>query len=56
MPADTPAPKLVKELPRKEIVFGMARVPGSRRVFFGGSDFQVYDVDFGSEKPESTLR
>jgi WD40 repeat protein len=49
----TPAPKQVKELSRKEIVFGMGRVPGSQRLIFGGSDFQVYDVDFASEKPEA---
>src|SRR5436305_13139653 len=53
MPANTEAPKPVKELSRKEIVFGMARVPGSRRVLFGGSDFQVYDVDLAAEKPEA---
>jgi WD40 repeat protein len=46
------APKPVKELSRKEIVFGLARVPGTRRLIFGGSDFQVYDVDFAQEKPE----
>jgi WD40 repeat protein len=47
-----PTLKQVKELSRKEIVFGLARVPGSRRLLFGGSDFQVYDVDFAQEKPE----
>ena len=26
----------------------MARVPGGRRLIFGGSDFQVYDVDSGA--------
>ncbi len=53
MLANNPAPKQVKELPRKEIVFGLARVPGSRRLIFGGSDFQVYDVDLAAEKPEA---
>ena len=52
MPATAEAPKVVKELSRKEIVFGLARVPGTRRLIFGGSDFQVYDVDFAQEKPE----
>jgi hypothetical protein len=47
-----PAPKLVKELSRKEIIFGLARVPETRRLIFGGSDFQVYDVDLAQEKPE----
>ena len=44
--------KLVKELPRKEMVFALAHVPGGRRVVFGGSDFGVYDVDLAAEKPE----
>lgn len=44
--------KPVKELIRKEIVFALAHVPGGRRVLFGGSDFQVYDVDLALEKPE----
>ena len=47
------APKIVKELARKEIVLAMARVPGTRRVIFGGSDFQVYDADMAAEKPEA---
>jgi WD40 repeat protein len=53
MPTNTEAPKQVKELSRKEIVFGLARVPGGARLIFGGSDFQVYDVDFAAEKPEA---
>lgn len=44
--------KIVKELPRKEMTFALAHVPGGRRVLFGGSDFQVYDVDLAKEKPE----
>lgn len=44
--------KVVKELPRKEMVFALAHVPGGRRVVFGGSDFGVYDVDLAAEKPE----
>ena len=52
MPARTDAPKMVKELSLKEMVFGLARVPGARRLIFGGSDFSVYDVDFAQEKPE----
>jgi WD40 repeat protein len=49
----TPTLKQVKELSRKEIVFALARVPGGRRLIFGGSDFQVYDVDFAQEKPQA---
>ncbi len=52
MPATPEPPKLVKELSRKEIAFALARVPGTSRLFFGGSDFQVYDVDLAVEKPE----
>src|SRR5918998_417829 len=39
--------RLVKELPRKEMVFALAHVPGGRRVVFG-----VSDVDLAAEKPE----
>ncbi len=52
MPANADGPKVVQELARPEIVFAMARVPGSRRVVFGGSDFQVREVDLAKEKPE----
>ena len=27
-------------------------MPGSSRLIFGGSDFQVYEVDLAQEKPE----
>jgi WD40 repeat protein len=47
-----PTIKVVKELRRKEMTFALAHVPGGRRLLFGGSDFQVYDVDFAQEKPE----
>ena len=51
--SSTPATlKLVKELKRDEIVFALARVPGTRRLIFGGSDFRVHDVDMAAEKPE----
>jgi len=43
--------KTVKELPRREIVFALARVAGSSRVFFGGSDFAVNAVDLADDKP-----
>ncbi|HEX8204126.1 MAG TPA: hypothetical protein VF590_26855 [Isosphaeraceae bacterium] len=44
--------KTVKEIARREIVFALARIPGSARILFGGSDAKVYDVDLGTEKPE----
>jgi hypothetical protein len=46
------SPKLIKDLPRKEMVFALAHAPGGKRLAFGGSDFQVYDVDLAQEKPE----
>jgi WD40 repeat protein len=52
MAASTEAPKLVKKLDRKEMVFRLAHVPGTREVVFGGSDFQVYEADLAREKPE----
>jgi WD40 repeat protein len=53
MPAANPEKiKVVKEVPRREAVFALARVPGSARAFFAGSDFAVYDVDLGADKPE----
>jgi WD40 repeat protein len=45
--------KVVKDFARKEIVLAIAAVPGTRRHLFGGSDFQVYDLDLGAEKPEA---
>lgn len=42
--------KIGRDLGRREIVFGLARVPNSQRLFFGGSDFRVYEVDFAAEK------
>ena len=44
--------KVIKELARPEIVFASARKPGTGRIFFGGSDFKVYDVDLDKDKPE----
>jgi WD40 repeat protein len=51
-PSSPPALKLVKELKRDEIVFALARVPETRRLIFGGSDFRVHQVDMTAEKPE----
>src|SRR6478736_1548200 len=44
--------KLAKEHSHKAIVFAVARVPGSMRVYLGGSDFKVYEIDFAAAKPE----
>jgi WD40 repeat protein len=54
MPAANPEKiKVAKELSRKEIVFALARFPGSARLAFGGSDFKVYDIDLSESKPEA---
>jgi WD40 repeat protein len=44
--------KLVKDLGQKGTIFGVARVPNSQRLFLGSSDFKVYELDLGSDKPE----
>ena len=45
--------KLVKEFGRPSIPFGVARVPGSGRVFFGSSDFKVSEADVAAAKFEA---
>ncbi len=45
--------KVVKELPRKEIVFAVARQPRTSRIFLGGSDFAVRELDVEKDKPET---
>jgi WD40 repeat protein len=41
-----------KDFGRREMLFCLARVPDSDRVFIGASDGKVYDVDLAAEKPE----
>src|SRR5271163_4991954 len=45
--------KVVKELSRRDIVFALARKPGTSRVFCGGSDFTVSEFDLDLAKPEA---
>lgn len=45
--------KVVKQIPRTEIVFAVARRPGTSRLFIGGSDFSVYEIDTDAAKPEA---
>ena len=45
--------KVARHLDRPGICFGMSRVPGSGRVYFGASDAKVYEVDLTAEKPEA---
>jgi WD40 repeat protein len=52
MPADPNKLKIAKEISRREILFSVARVPESSRVFVGASDGKVYDLDVLAEKPE----
>ena len=44
--------KSVKELGRKEISFAVARAANSSRLFVGGSDFMLIEIDPLAEKPE----
>jgi WD40 repeat protein len=44
--------KVVKEISRPHIVFRLAAVPESTRVFFGASDFKVYEGDTAQGKFE----
>ncbi|MBW3542450.1 MAG: hypothetical protein KY476_19465 [Planctomycetes bacterium] len=44
--------KAVRREKAPGIVFDLARVPQSGRVYFGGSDARVYEADFASEKIE----
>ncbi len=45
--------KVVKQISRPEIVFALARVPNTRRLFFGGSDFKVHELNLDDAKPEA---
>ena len=53
MSADPAKLKLTKEFGCKEIAFRAARDPRTGKLYYGGSDFQVYEVDPAAEKPES---
>ena len=44
--------KVAKTFPSRGTVFALARVPGTRRLFLGGSDFKVYDLDLAAPGPE----
>lgn len=53
MAADPKQLKLAKNVGSQGIAFGLDRVPESDRIYYGSSDFKVYEYDFGAEKPES---
>lgn len=44
---------LLKQLNRPDIVFAVARKPGTSQLFCGGSDFTVYELDVDQAKPEA---
>lgn len=46
--------KRVKEFSISGIAFCVARVPGTGQLYFGNSDFKVYEVDALAEKPAPT--
>ncbi len=52
MTADPSNLKVAKEIGRSDILFSLARVPQSSRVFVGSSDAKIYDLDVMAEKPE----
>ncbi len=45
--------KVAKEISLQGIVFGLARVPESQRVYYGAADGKVYTADLAEEKPEA---
>src|SRR5262245_1032948 len=54
MPAANPDTlKVVKDISRKDILFALARVPNSSRLFLGSNDFKVYELDLAADKPEA---
>jgi WD40 repeat protein len=52
MPSDPSNLKVAKEINFPGIAFGLARVPGSQRVFYGTADGKVCTADFAEEKPK----
>jgi WD40 repeat protein len=52
MSADPTKLKVVRQQSRSDILFCVARVPGSTVGFVGSSDAKVYTVDLAAEKPE----
>ncbi len=52
MTADPKKLKISKNLGFEGIIFGMDRMPESSQLFYGGSDFKVYELDTAAEKPQ----
>ena len=53
MTADPSQLKKTKEWSTSNILFSMERVAGTSRLFFGSSDFKMYEIDMAAEKPGS---
>lgn len=52
MATDLKKLKVGKNLSFKGIFFSVARVPETDRLFYGSSDFKVYEIDTATEKPQ----
>jgi len=52
MKSDPSKCKKLREIGRKQILFAAAWQPGSTRIFAGGSDFLIHDIDVAEKKPE----
>ena len=52
MSADPLKLAVAKTIRLKSIGFCIARLPQTERLFIGGSDFKVYEIDAALEKPE----
>jgi WD40 repeat protein len=52
MATDPTKIKVVKEISRPGILFRIARMPNSGRLFAGSSDYKVYDLDTAAEEIE----
>lgn len=52
MAADPTQLKVARTVRLKSIAMCIARLPGTERLFLGGSDFKVYEVPLSIEKPE----
>jgi WD40 repeat protein len=44
--------QMVADLPQPSVLFCVARVPGSQRLFVGSSDFKVSEIDLAQPKPQ----
>jgi WD40 repeat protein len=52
MPASPDKFKLARDVPGRGIAFRLARVPGSARCYFAGSELKVVEIDLAAARPE----